>query len=243
MGGAAAGVDVDAVGLAEDQVGFALQPLEQVGSCAGGCAVGAVHDDAQALERPGGFGHMSHIFIAGGMGLGLHPADLFTGNRRGPGRIVDQGFHRRFQLIGQLTAVGAEDLDAVVLKRIVGRRNDNACIGLVRHGEIGHGRCGDDPQQYGVGSGGADARGQSTFQHIPGNAGVPADIDLGLVGKLLCQHTGGGKPGFKGQSAGQFLIGYPTDAVCSKIFTHFLSYPFLPVYSVSSCWPRNGIFK
>ena len=186
---------------------------------------------------------MGHIFVAGGMGHGQHPADLAAGDRRGPGRIVDQRFHRRFQLIGQLAAIGAENLDAVVLKRIVGRRNDDARIGLVLHGEVGHSRCGDDPQQHGVGSGTADACGQSTFQHIPGNPGVPADIDLGLVGKLLCQHTGGGKPGLEGQSAGQFLIGHPTDAVCSKIFTHFLSYPFLPVYSVSSCWPRNGIFK
>jgi hypothetical protein len=62
----------------------------------------------------------------------LHLANLPAA----PGRCGEQGLNRLLVLVAELRPIGAEKLDAVVLGRVVGRRDDGAA-GFCEQGDRG----------------------------------------------------------------------------------------------------------
>jgi hypothetical protein len=83
----------------------------------------------------------------------------------------------RLDLVGQLVAVRPEQLDAVVLERVVRGGDDHAKIGLERAGQHGDGRRRQGAEQDHVHAHGHEPGGQRRLQHVAGQPGVLADHD------------------------------------------------------------------
>ncbi|KAG0920227.1 hypothetical protein G6F32_015701 [Rhizopus arrhizus] len=62
-------------------------------------------------------------------------------------RLVQRGFDVGFDLVGQLHALRREELDAVVLVRVVRRADDDTRHQAQRPGQVGHGGRRDRPGQ------------------------------------------------------------------------------------------------
>ena len=86
--------------------------------------------------------------------------------------VQDQFLHPLLHLIGELVALGVEDLDAVVSIGVVGGGDDDTGVRLLLHRQKGHRRGGDGAQGHHVAAYGADTGHQGRLQHIGGNAGV-----------------------------------------------------------------------
>ena len=124
VGGAAAVVDVHAVGFDADRRHPGAEALQDLGRRDGGRAVGAVDDDRHAAEvdRPA---RDQRLEVAG--------AALVPGGDRAEARglgalagLLEQRLDGRLLGVGELEAVGPEELDAVVREGVVRRADDRA---------------------------------------------------------------------------------------------------------------------
>ena len=77
----------------------------------------------------------------------------------------------------ELEAVVVEDLEAVVVGRVVRRRDHDPGRELARAGEEGEGRRGHDADLVDVGAQARRAGGDRRHEHVAGAAGVLADDD------------------------------------------------------------------
>ena len=86
-------------------------------------AVGAIDHDAQAVEadvaRQRALGELDVALLRALDALGA--ADAVGGDQQVAGSDIDQRLDLRLGLVGELVAVGIEQLDAVVLRRDCGR--------------------------------------------------------------------------------------------------------------------------
>ena len=142
-----------------------------------GRAVGAIQHDLQSVQpqstREAGLGDLdiapAGVFHAGGA------AEFARAGHLG----AEIGAHHRldavFSLVGQLEAVRAEQLDAVVLERIVRCGDHDADIGAQAAGQHGNRRRGQRTDDGDVHAGGDEARRQRRFDQIAGQARVLAD--------------------------------------------------------------------
>ena len=108
--------------------------------------------------------------------------DVRAGRHERAGSLSgDHGFDAALIIIGQLEAFTGEDLDAVVLERVVGRGDDDpGRRARVRHIK-GHARSRQDPHSQGRPSRGAYTRAESRLQHRATDAGIPADDDQRML--------------------------------------------------------------
>ena len=217
MGGAAAVVDVHAVGVLVDEVGVGLEPAEQLRRGGAGGAVGAVHQDVEPRQVAlNGGGHeidivplqLAHAVVAA--------ADLAPGAELhglpGENFLLNAGLHG----VGELVALAAEDLDAVVLVGVVAGGDDDAGVGLLLPGQIRHRRSGDGAHRLHIAAHGADARHQGGLQHIGGHTGILADEDHGTAALVLHEDGGHRLAHPVGKVRGQVLAHDAADAVCTK---------------------------
>ena len=179
---AAAEVDVPAVGPDVDLVDGGAQLTEHLRRDVIGGAVGAVDDDLDAVEgqllREGVFQELDvapdrvvdALRLADRVGRGARPVVAAADRLHAP---LDLGL----DLVGQLEAVGGEDLDAVVLVRIVRRADHEARVRAHRPGDERDPGRGQRAHQQHVGAGGDDPRLQRALQHVAGQARVLADHD------------------------------------------------------------------
>ena len=79
--------------------------------------------------------------------------------------LLDNHLQLVFERVGQLVAVRVEELDAVVLGRIVACRDDDAAIDVGLAREQGNCRCRDASRDHGLAAFGADARHECVFEH------------------------------------------------------------------------------
>ena len=107
---------------------------------------------------------------------------------------------------------------------MAGGDHDTA-VKFVRPGHIGDGGGGGDMQQISICAGSGDASGQRILKHIAGAAGVLADDDPGIFfdpfpalqfAVVPAQETAH----LEGMVCRQIFVGFTTEAVGSKIFTH-----------------------
>ena len=131
-------------------------------------------------------------------------------------------FHQRFDLllalVGKLLAVRAEQLDAVVLKRIVRGGDHHAEIGAQRPRQHGDGRRRQRTEQKHVHADGSEAGHQRRFDHVAGEAGIFSDHHT-----MPVLATGEGTPGRHTGLQGDFrshrkTIRKPPDSVGAKQF-------------------------
>ena len=174
---AAAVIDVEPVRLHADPDHIRAQFPQHRRRHAIGRAIGAIDHDLQPVQphaaREGGLRRLDipprRILHARGA------AELCRG-REPAGQVgAHQPLDLRLGLVGQLEAVRAEQLDAVILERVVGGRDHHAQIGTQVARQHGDGRRRQRPHQHHIHAGADEPRDQGRLDQIAGQPGVLAD--------------------------------------------------------------------
>ncbi len=188
MKGPAALVDVLAVGGDPERHHAGPELLEHLGGDLVGGPVPAIDRHRKAVER--------EMPREGGLHEDVVPPDRVVDAKRladlrgrRPQRVDRVGEHQPFDLsldlVGQLEALAVEELDAVVLKRVVRGGDHHARIGPQRAREEGDARGGQRPHEQHVDAHRADARGHGRLEHVAREPRVLADQDLVPVRRAL----------------------------------------------------------
>ena len=183
MGGAAAGVDVAAVGLVGEDVDLGAEAAEDLRRGPVGGAVGAVEQDPPGaeVEVEEAAVKLAQVVLERAV-QGPDPADHLG---RGE-RLLELGLDFVLGVVVEFEAVGGEDLDAVVLIGIVRGGDDGGEVEAVAADEQRRGRGREHPAEQRVAACGGDAGRHRGLEHLPGLARVTDDQDLragrGLVG-------------------------------------------------------------
>ena len=239
---AAFAVDVEAVRLDADGDHVGAQLPERAGRDAVGGAVGAVEDDAQALERK----------VARQRALGefdvavVHAVDALGAAEvaalgHALGHVaVDQAFDLALDLVRKLVAVRAEQLDAVVVERVVRGRDHHPQVGAHRAGEHGDGRGRHRPELQHVHAHGGEAGDQRRLDHVAGKPGVLADHDAMAV-LAAAEDEAGCLPDLERQLGRDHAIGAAANAVGTEIFANHG--PRLPLHRHTNPFPMASASK
>ncbi len=199
MGGARVGIDIVAIGVSVNEVGFGPQGVKYgFGNIPGG-TVGAVQAHLHALEgiHPQGdqVAHISvpacHMVHSPADHVPFRQGQLLPAPAEGFQVAVQVGFHQGDDAFVHFFAVAIDQLNAVVIVGIMAGGNHNAAVKTLRPDNIGHRRRGGNVQQVGVRAGGYQAAHQAVLKHIATAPGVLADDDPGrLVGTAAAGKLG-----------------------------------------------------
>ena len=211
-------VDIEAVGLDADRDDVGAQFPERVRCHPVTSAVSAIDHDAQAFEREvarqrslGEF-NVAVMYAVDPLGAAEFAAfGQSFGNVR-----VDQPLDVLLDLVGKFVAVRAEQLDAVVVKWVVRRRNHHAEIGAHGARQHGDGRRRHRPEQQHVHADRGEARDQRGLDHVTGKPRVLADYHP-MAMLAAPEHKPGCLPGLERQLRCDHAIGAATNAVSAKI--------------------------
>ena len=175
MRGAHAVVDVQAVRLVANGDDFGPQLVKNGRGDLVGRAVGGVHHDLQpAQAQIRAESAFAELDVAARRVV--QPARAAQRGRFHPLRgFLQRRFHLLLPFVGQLGAIGAEKLDAVVGVAVVAGADDHAQAGALRSREVGHGGRGHGAEQQRAHASGVQARFERAFQHVAGNARVFAN--------------------------------------------------------------------
>ena len=174
-------IDVLAVGLAGERRHARTEFLDHLGSDPVTGTVGRVHDDLHAVERQvaGKAVLGEDVIPAEGVIDAEGLADLGSGRAQVVDGVREHQFlDLRLQVVGELEAVGGEELDAVVLEGIVRGGDDDARVGTQAACEERDARRRHRADEQHVHAHRADARSHGRLQHVARDAGVLADQDL-----------------------------------------------------------------
>lgn len=128
-------------------------------------------------------------------------------------------------LFRHFLAVAVDQLDAVVIVRVMAGRDHDAAVKVIHPSDIGHRGRGGDMEQVGIGTAGGQTRHQAVLKHIGAAAGILADHDPGRVGITVLlpkrivvppQKTSH----FIRMVCCQRYSGFPAEAIGPKIFSH-----------------------
>ncbi len=137
---------------------------------------------------------------------------------------VDQRFDLVLDVVGQLVAVGSEQLDAVVVEGVVRGGDHDAEIGAHRARQHGDRRRGHRPEQQHVHADGGEARDQSRLDHIAGQPGILADDDAVAV-FAAAEDKPGGLAHLQRQFRRDHAVGAAANAVCAEILPNHNKWP------------------
>ena len=123
------------------------------------------------------------------------------------------------QVVRELVAVGSENLQPVVLKRIVRGRDHHACAAAHALREVGDRRRRHRTHQEDVHARGNQSAGERRLEHVAGDARILADDDPVAVGTLGPQDLGNRLTYAKGDfGRDRILIRRATNAVRTEEF-------------------------
>ena len=204
---AAAGVDIAAVGLDRGRRNPRSQALEDRRRGPVGGAVRAIEQDVEGreVEVTEPFLQGAQVVVEGAVQRPHAPEAL------GPGRLALQvRLDLRLHRVGQLVAVGAEELDPVVDVGVVGGRQDHAEVKAITLDQHRRSRGGQDTAEQDVAAAGRDPRGDARLEHLARLAGVADDEHLGTLGVDPLRR---GTSQCQGQLCGHDLAGRAADPV------------------------------
>ena len=154
-------------------VTFAPGVAEHLGRDAGGGAVRAVEHDVEAVEAVRQRAEQVHDVAVLGVGEPADAADAAAGRREL--RLAEVRLDAVFDLVGQLRAAEREELDAVVGRRVVRRRDHHAEVGADVVDEERGGRGRDDAGVEHVDAGAREPGRDGGGEELAGDAGVARD--------------------------------------------------------------------
>jgi hypothetical protein len=204
--GAAVAVDVASVRIDRHDLQIGSEAPEDLGGHLVGRAVGAVEQDpaTRQVEPAEARLELPHV-----VGLGAVQVPD-TADRVARPVLVDEPLDLVLLSVRELGAVGAEELDAVVLVRVVGGRHHGRHVEPVAAHQQGRPGSGQDAAEQRVAAGGRHACRERGLEHLAGLARVADDQHLRRV-------RGGDRRGCgperRGQLGGQELAGDAPDAV------------------------------
>jgi hypothetical protein len=125
-------VDVEAIRLDADRNDLGAQLPERRWRDLVGGAIGAIEHDAQTAEIGIGRQRALGIFDVAGTGffLAIGAADLAAMRQQLGHVAIDEGLDFQLELIAELITIRTEQLDAVVIERIVRERVSMATAGV-----------------------------------------------------------------------------------------------------------------
>ena len=166
--GAAAVVDVAAVGLGREHLDVGAEPAEQRGRDLVGGAVGAVEQQPHAGQVERAEARLERRLVA----VQRRVEAAHAARARGLGRGVEQPLDLQLGRVGELVAVAAEELDPVVLVRVVrGRQHDRQGEAVAAHQQRRAGRR-QDPAEHRLAARRRDPRRHRGLEHLAGLARV-----------------------------------------------------------------------
>ena len=239
VGGACVQVDVQAVGLVIDDIGVCTQRIEHaLGNVPAG-TVGAVQTHLDALEGVDAQAdQVSHVAVAA-CHIVHGAADVLP---VGKGQLrpvlvkymefaVDVVLHQQQGLLGHLLTVAIDQLDTVIIVRVVAGRDHDAAIKVIHASDVSHTGRSSDMQQVSVCSGGGQSCDQTVLEHIGAAAGVFADYNACrlVVAIALAEHIvipAQKATNLVGMVGSQINTSFTTEAIGPKILSH-------------SCLPRS----
>ena len=138
---------------------------------------------------------------------------------------VDVIFHQQQGLLGHFLAIAVDQLDTVIVVRVVAGGDHDAAIKVIHTGDVRHGRSGGDVQQISICSGGSQTCDQTVLEHIGAAAGILANDDAGGLVVAVALAQGVVVPAQEAANlvsvvSGQINACFPTEAIGSKIFSH-----------------------
>ncbi len=189
MRGTAVIVDVQPVRLSGKHDDFGTQFTEDARRYLIGRTMRAVDNDLQTGEiGPGRHAALAELDVAARCIIdSRHLTDLARlddGHWR-----IQQLFDHQLQFIGQLGTFAGEELDAVVIMRVVRSTDHDAGFSLERTRQISDGRRRHRAEQHHIGTRRGQARFECRFKHITGDPRVLADKHLAST-HLAESHAG-----------------------------------------------------
>lgn len=235
MGRARIVVDVQTVGLCINDVGVSTQRIEHRLSNVPGTSVGTIQTDLDTLERVDSEAdQIAHVAIAAGH-IVHRATNVFPVSERQfrPVLIehmefaVDVILHQQQNLLGHLLAVAVNQLDAVIVVRIMAGRDHDAAVEIVHTGDVSHRRRSGDVEQISVRAGSGQTSHQAVLEHIRTAAGILADDNTGrlVVAIALTQSViipAEEATNLVGVVCGQSDSSFATEAIGSKVFSHYI---------------------
>ena len=250
VGGTGIVVDVQAVRLVVDDVGVGTQSIEHRLRDVPAGTVGAVQADLDSLEGVDAQAdEVAHVAVAA-CHIVHGAADVLA---VGKGQLrpvliedvelaVDVVLDQQQGLFGHLLAVAVDELDAVVVERVVAGRDHDAAVEVVHAGDVGHRGRRSDVQQIGVCAGGRQTGTKAVLKHVGAAAGVLADDDAGrlVVAVALAELVvipAEEAAHLVGVVGGQRDPGFAAEAIGPKILSH--NDPSFFVYIKSAFVPQD----
>ncbi len=185
-------VDVEAVGLDADLDHFRAEFPQRLGRDLVGGAVGAIDHHPQAVEaRRRAAASAWRIRCSAPATSSMRLARPSSGDLASrPARSSSiSASMLRLDLVRQLEPVGPEQLDAVVLVKVVGGGDHHAEVAAHRPGQHRHRRRRRRAEQQHVHADRGEAGDHRVFDHVAGKAGVLADDDAVAIVAAL-EHAG-----------------------------------------------------
>jgi hypothetical protein len=189
MSRASVQVDVQTVGLVVDDIGVCAQRIEHaLGNVPAG-TIGTIQTDLDSLERVDTQrDQVAHIAIAACY-IVHSAADMLT---TGKGQFrpvliehmefaVDVIFHQQQRFFRHLLTIAVNQLNAVVVIRIVAGRNHNATVEIIYTSDVSYRRSGGDMEQISICSRGRHTCNQTVLEHIGAAASILADDDTSRI--------------------------------------------------------------
>src|SRR5882757_223558 len=153
-------------------------------------------------------------------------------------RLVEQLLDLLLDIVGQFEALRAEQLDAVVLEQVVGRRNHHAEISAHRLGQHRDRRRRDRAEQQHVHADRGKAGHHGVFDHVAGKARVLADDDAVAVIAAL-KYQPGRLPHLERELRCDETIGAAPNPVGTEIFAAHVT-PSIPQDSPTGGFSHPG---
>ena len=159
--------------------------------------------------------------------------------RRNSRLAVQEILNARDGCIIHLLAIAVDEFNAVIVIRIVARRNHDTTIKTVTLSDVGHGRSCRYVQEVSVGARRGNPCGKRVFQHVRRATCVLTNYDAPTaIGSTEVPTEEASY--FKSMFRGEIHICLAAKAVCSEIFTHkFLFLEYKVQSTEYSCHPEH----
>ena len=178
VGRAAVCVDIVTVGRIVHHMGFCTEGVKNAFSNLPCCTVGDIQTDFDVFEAVFAHGNQVADVAVAAFNVVDCSADVLSFGNGDLKLAVDVVFYLEQGFFRHLFAVAVEQLDAIVIKRVVGCGNHDTAVEIVDARNIGNGGGGGNVHDIRVRAACHQARTQGIFEHIGGAAGVLADQNL-----------------------------------------------------------------
>ena len=227
-------IDIQTIGLVIDHISVRAQRIEHALGDVPRATVGTVQTNLDALERVDTQrDQIAHVAVAAGHIV--HSAANVLPVSEGQLRpilvehmqlAVNVILDKQQGLFRHLLAVAVDQLDAVVIVRIVAGGDHDAAVKIIHTGDVGHTGRGGDVQQIGICTRSGQTSHETVLEHIAGAAGILTNDNAGRIRIAVAFPEHVVVPAQEtayliGMICSQSDSGFATEAICTKVFSHF----------------------